>query len=141
MDDKNIADITEKLTTSLDNTQKNSTDIEDMVTQVRAMSESETYNQIINSIIEDDSLDWEQKKTIIKEITDDYDLREGRNTQRVINLQTAKTGNVSEATSWWTDNWWWIAVGAVLLGGIGTPAGRKIISSAFTPVSKLELPA
>lgn len=141
MEEKDLQNITEKLTNSLENTQMNSIDIEKLVSQVRFLSESDTYRQIITAIIDDDSIDWNQKIVMIQEITENYDQREGRNTQRVIDLQNAQTQNVGEATSWWAAHWWLLLVGGVAVLGARTPAGKKIISSIFSSGSQVALPA
>ena len=105
-------DIFETIANSLDNTQKNSTDIETMVRQVRVMS-------------------GEEKALFIEKENAAYDSREENNTRRVMNMQSMQTKNVGIATNGWARNWGWIATGALALIAICTPTViRKIHPTA-----------
>ncbi len=130
MESKDIKDITETLADSLDNTQKNSTDTEMMARQVLSLSDENGHTQIINGILADDTLDWEKKVSLIKDVNADYDIREENNTRRVMNMQSTQTQNVGAATGWWARNWGWVAAGGLAVIGACTPGGRKMISSA-----------
>ncbi len=131
MENKDVKEVAEVFTKSLDDTQKNATDTEKLVQQVCGMSGQDSHNQVIAGIIADKDTDWEKKVDLIQKANADFDQREGNNTQRVISLQSAQTNNVGAATSWWAENWGWVAAaGTVVLIGVATPGGRKAISSA-----------
>ena len=130
MESKDIKDITEPLADSLDNTQKNSTDTEMMVRQVLSLSDENGHTRIIDGILADNTMSWENKVALIKEVYADYDIREENNTRRVMNMQSTQTQNVGAATGWWSRNWGWVAAGGVTLIGVFTPGGRKMIASA-----------
>lgn len=130
MENNDVKDIAEVLTKSLDDTQKNATDIEKLVQQVCNMSSQETHDQVIAGIIADNETDWEKKVELIQKTNADFDQREENNTRRVRELQSTQTQNIGVATSWWAENWGWIVVGGLALVGVVTPGGRKAISSA-----------
>lgn len=130
MENKDVKEMAEVLTKSLDDTQKNAISTEKLVQQVCNMSGQENHNQIIAGIIADKDTEWEKKVTLIQRANADFDQREGNNTRRVIDLQSAQTQNVGAATNWWAENWGWFVLGGLTFIGIATPGGRKVISSA-----------
>lgn len=130
MENNNVKDIAEVLTKSLDDTQKNATDVEKQVQQICNMSGQDIHNQVIAGIITDDKTAWEKKIDLIQKANADFDQREENNTRRVKDLQSAQTQNIEAATSWWAENWGWIVVGGLAFVGVITPGGRKAISSA-----------
>lgn len=108
-------DIFETIANSLDNTQKNSTDIETMVRQVRVMSGEESHLQILDGIRLDNTMSWEEKVLFIEKENAAYDSREENNTRRVMNMQSMQTQNVGAATSGWARNCGWVVTGALAL--------------------------
>ncbi len=133
MENKDIKDMIETMVKSLDNTQKNATNIEILVQQVSTLSDQDTYKQIIAGILADKDTDLENKLALIQKVNAEYDQREENNTRRVMDLQSTQTKNIKEATSWWAENWGWVAVGVasgLTLIGVATPGGRKAISTA-----------
>lgn len=131
MESKDVKDVAEVLTKSLNDTQKNATDTEKLVQQVCSMSGQDSHKQVITGIIADENTDWEKKVDLIQKANAEFDQRAENNTQRVINLQSTQTQNVGTATSWWANNWGWIAAaGGLALIGVATPGGRKAISTA-----------
>lgn len=127
--DKSSDESIKNLNASLDSTQKNAINIEDLVTQVLLLSEHVTYSQIITKILSDESLSWEKRIEMIQDITDDYDQREERNTQRVKDLQSTQTKNVGAITAWLLNHWYIAPAGAMLLFGVKNPAVKTAISS------------
>lgn len=124
-------DIFETIANSLDNTQKNSTDIETMVRQVRVMSGEESHLQILDGIRLDNTMSWEEKALFIEKENAAYDSREENNTRRVMNMQSMQTKNDGTATNGWARNWGWIATGALALIAICAPTViRKIHPTA-----------
>ena len=130
MENKEIKEMAEVFTKSLDDTQKNATDTEKMVQQVCNMSGQEVHKQVISGIIADEGIDWEKKVDLIQKANAEYDHREENNTRRVKELQSTQTQNVGNATNWWAENWGWLLAGGLVLVGVATPGGRKAISSA-----------
>ena len=130
MENKDVKEMAEVLTKSLDDTQKNAINTEKLVQQVCNMSGQENHNQVIAGIIADKDTDWEKKVNLIRQANADYDQREENNTRRVKDLQSTQTQNVGAATSWWAENWGWLVAGGLVLVGVATPGGRKAISSA-----------
>ncbi|WP_274939951.1 hypothetical protein [Chordicoccus furentiruminis] len=129
MENKDVREMAEVLTKSLDDTQKNALNTEKLVQQVCNMSGQENHNQVVAGIIADKDTDWEKKVDLIQKANAEYDQREENNTRRVRDLQSTQTQNVGAATSWWAENWGWVAAaGGLVL--IATPGGRKMISSA-----------
>ncbi len=96
MESKDIKDITETLADSLDNTQKNSTDTEMMVRQVLSLSDESGHTRIIDGILAHNTMSWENKVALIKEVYADYDIREENNTRRVMNMQSTQTCRCSD---------------------------------------------
>ena len=139
MENKDVKEIPEVLTKSLDDTQKNATNIENLAQQVCIMSGQENHNHVIDFIIADKDTDLEKKVDLIQKVNAEYDQREENNTRRVIDLQSTQTQNVGVATSWWAKNWIWVAVagGGVALIGVATPGGWKMLSSAtrYLPIA------
>lgn len=105
MESKDVKDVAEVLTKSLNDTQKNATDTEKLVQQVCSMSGQDSHKQVITGIIADENTDWEKKVDLIQKANAEFDQRAENNTQRVINLQSTQTQNVGTATSWWANNW------------------------------------
>ena len=130
MENKDVKEMAEVLTKSLDDTQKNAINTEKLVQQVCNMSGQENHNQVIAGIIADKDTDWEKKVNLIRQANADYDQREENNTRRVRDLQSTQTQNVGAATSWWAENWGWVVFGGLTVIGVATPGGRKAISSA-----------
>ena len=131
MENKDVKEMAEVFTNSLNDTQKNATDTEKLVQQVCMMSGQDSHQQVIAGIIADENTEWDQKIDLIRKANTEYDQREANNTQRVINLQSTQTQNVGTATSWWANNWgWMVAAGGLVLVGVSTPGGRKAISAA-----------
>ena len=130
MENKDVKEMAEVLTKSLDDTQKNAINTEKLVQQVCNMSGQENHNQVIAGIIADEGTNWEKKVDLIQIANAEYDQREENNTRRVRDLQSTQTQTVGAATSWWAENWGWFVAGGLLLVGVGTPGGRKMISSA-----------
>lgn len=130
MENKDVKEVAAVLTKSLDDTQKNTINIETLVKQVCNMSCQENHSRVIAGIIADKDTDWEKKVDLIQRANAEYDQREENNTRRVSNLQAAQTHNVGAATSWWAENWRWVVVGSLALVGAATPGGRKAISTA-----------
>ncbi len=132
MENKGVRDMIETMAKSLDNTQKNATNTENLVQQVSTLSGQDMHKQVIAGIIADKDTDWEKKVDLIHKVNAEYDQREENNTQRVMNLQSTQTQNVGAATNWWAENWGWVAVGVasgLTLIGVATPGGRKAIST------------
>lgn len=129
MENKDVKEMAEVLTKSLDDTQKNAINTEKLVQQVCNMSGQENHNHVIAGIIADKDTDWEKKVTLIQRANADYDQREENNTRRVRDLQSTQTQNVGAATSWWAENWGWVVFGGLTVIGVATPGGRKAISS------------
>lgn len=130
MENKDIKEMAEVLTKSLDDTQKNAINTEKLVQQVCNMSGQENHNQVIAGIIADDDTNWEKKVDLIRMANAEYDQREENNTRRVRDLQSTQTQNVGVATSWWAKNWGWVVVASLALVGVVTPGGRKAVSTA-----------
>lgn len=130
MENKDVKEMAEVLTKSLDDTQKNAINTEKLVQQVCGMSNQDSHKQVIAGIIADEKTDWEKKVDLIQRANAEYDQRQDNNTRRVRDLQSAQTQNVGTATSWWSKNWGWVVAGGLALIGVATPGGRKAISSA-----------
>lgn len=130
MENKDIKEMAEVLTKSLDDTQKNAINTEKLVQQVCNMSGQENHNQVIAGIIADDDTNWEKKVDLIRMANAEYDQREENNIRRVRDLQSTQTQNVGVATSWWAKNWGWVVVASLALVGVVTPGGRKAVSTA-----------
>lgn len=130
MENKDLKEVAEVFTKSLDDTQKNAINTETLVQQVCNMSGQDIHNQVIAGIIADKDTDWEKKVELIQKANAEYDRREDYNTRRVKELQSTQTQNVGASTNWWVNNWAWVAAAAFLtLVGVATPGGRKIIST------------
>ena len=130
MENKDIKEMAEVLTKSLDDTQKNAINTERLVQQVCNMSGQNNHDQVIAGIIADKDFDWEKKIDLIQRANAEYDQREENNTRRVRDLQSTQTQNVGVATSWWVENWGWVVVASLALVGVVTPGGRKAVSTA-----------
>lgn len=131
MDNKNdVKEMTEALTKSLDDTQKNSADIEKLVEQVCSMSCQDSHKQVLDGIIADSDTGWQEKIDLIKQVNAEFDQREENNARRVMDMQSAQTQNIGNATNWWANNWSWVAAIGVIIIGIITPSGRKALSTA-----------
>lgn len=130
MENKDVKEISETLASSLDSTQKNAINTEKLAQQVCQLSGQKMHDQVVSGIIADDNTDWEKKVELINKVNAEFDQRQDRNTQRVMNLQSVQTQNVGAATSWWAENWGWVAAGSILFLGIATPVGRKALTSA-----------
>ncbi len=129
MENENVKAVTETLATSLDNTQKNATDTEKSVQQVLSMSGKEMHDQTVSAILADDDLGMAEKLDLIHRENADYDQHQENNTSRVVRLQDAQTQNVGTATSWWSENWGWVVFFGVIALTIGTPQGRKALTT------------
>lgn len=129
-ENKDVKDLAEIFTKSLDDTQKNATDIKKLVQQVCDLSDLDSHKQVITGIIADQDTNWEEKIDLIQKANAEFDQREENNTRRVTNLQETQTQNVGATTSWWTENWRVVAAGTAALIFVTTPGGRKAISSA-----------
>ncbi len=129
MENKDVKDLVEILTKSLDDTQMNAIDIEKLVDQICNLSGQEAYDQLIAEIIADKNIDWEKKIDLIKKANAEYDQRVENNTRRVKDLQFTQTQNVESATSWWTEHWKFIVGGCCLAIILLTPQGRKALST------------
>ena len=129
MEKENVKAVTETLATSLDNTQKNATDTEKSVQQVLSMSGKEMHDQTVSAILADDDLGMVEKLDLIHRENADYDQHQENNTRRVVRLQDAQTQNVGTATSWWSENWCWVVFWGVIALTIGTPQGRKALTT------------
>ena len=102
MDNKNdVKEMTGVVAKSLDDTQKNSTDIEKLVKQVCSMSCQDSHKQVLDGIIADGDTGWQEKIDLIKQANAEFDQREENNTRRVMDMQSAQTQNVGNATNWW----------------------------------------
>ena len=130
MENKDVKEMAEVLTKSLDDTQKNAINTEKLVQQVCNMSGQENHNQVIAGIIADEGTNWEKKVDLIRIANAEYDQREENTTRRVSDLQSTQTQNVGAATSWWAENWGWVVVASLALVGVATPGGRKAVSTA-----------
>ena len=134
MENEKTKEMMETFTASLDTTQKNATDIVPLAQQVVEMTDPDSHRQVIAGILADSASDMEKKVDLILRANSDYDRREENNTRRVIDMQTAQTQNTGVATSWWSENWTKLAVGAavcvVLVGA--SPRSRKAITYAAT---------
>lgn len=130
MENKDVKEMAEVLTKSLDDTQKNAINTEKLVQQVCNMSGQNNHDQVIAGIIADKDFDWEKKVDLIQRANAEYDQREENNTRRVSDLQSTQTQNVGAATSWWAENWGWVVVASLALVGVATPGGRKAVSTA-----------
>ena len=129
MENENVKAVTEALATSLDNTQKNATDTEKSVQQVLSMSGKEMHDQTVSAILADDDLGMAEKLDLIHRENADYDQHQENNTSRVVRLQDVQTQNVGTATSWWSENWGWVVFLGVIALTIGTPQGRKALTT------------
>ena len=130
MENKDVKEMAEVLTKSLDDTQKNAINTEKLVQQVCNMSGQNNNDQVIAGIIADKDFDWEKKVGLIQRANAEYDQREENNTRRVRDLQLTQTQNVGVVTSWWAENWGWVVVASLALVGVATPGGRKAVSTA-----------
>ncbi len=130
MENINVNEISENLMDSLDNTQKNATDTEKLVQQVQAMSGKEIHEQTVQAILADENTGLEEKISLIHRENADYDQHEENNTGRVLRMQDTQTENVGKATSWWSENWGWVAGGALFAIAVFTPGGRRIVGNA-----------
>lgn len=130
MENKDVKEMAEVLTKSLDDTQKNAINTEKLVQQVCNMSGQNNHDQVIAGIIADKDFDWEKKVDLIQRANAEYDQREENNTRRVRDLQLTQTQNVGVVTSWWAENWGWVVVASLALVGVATPGGRKAVSTA-----------
>lgn len=131
MDNKNdIKEMTEAITKSLDDTQKNSTDIERLVQQICSMSCQDSHKQVLSGIIADGDTGWQEKIDLIKQANAEFEPRLESSTRLVMDMQSAQTQNVGNATNWWANNWGWAAAIGVIIIGIFTPGGRKALSTA-----------
>ena len=130
MENKDVKEVAEVLTKSLDDTQRNAINTEKLVQQVCNMSGQELHNQIIAGIMADKETDWDKKVNLICQLYTDYDQREENNTHRIKDLQSTQSQNVGAATSWWAKNWGWVVTCSLALIGLGTPGGRKTITAA-----------
>lgn len=130
MENKDVKEMAEVLTKSLDDTQKNAINTEKLVQQVCNMSGQNNHDQVIAGIIADKDFDWEKKVDLIQRANAEYDQREENNTRRVRDLQLTQTQNVGVVTSWWAENWGWVVVASLALVGVATPGGRKTVSTA-----------
>ena len=134
--------IADTMATSLDNTQKNSTDTSGLVDQVTKMSGQNLHEETVRAILSDANISSKDKLDLIHSENGDYDQRLDNNTGRVERLQSAQTSNVSAATGWWAQNWGWVLSLAIPAGiGIGccTPGGRRFVKSMLTNI--ISLPA
>ena len=129
MENENVKVVADTLATSLDNTQKNATDTERSVQQVLSMSGKEMHDQTVSAILADGDLGMAEKLDLIHRENADYDLHQGNNTDRVMRMQTAQTQNVGKATSWWSENWGWVVFAGVAALALGTPQGRKALTT------------
>ena len=91
MENKDVKEMAEVLTKSLDDTQKNAINTEKLVQQVCNMSGQENHNQVIAGIIADEGTNWEKKVDLIRIANAEYDQREENNTRRVSDLQSTQT--------------------------------------------------
>lgn len=129
MEKENVKAMTETLATSLDNTQKNATDTEKSVQQVLSMSGKEMHDQTVSAILADGDLGMAEKLDLIHRENADYDQHQENNTSRVVRLQDAQTQNVGAATKWWSENWGWVVFLGVAALTLGTPQGRKALTT------------
>ncbi len=130
MENKNVKEFAETLSASLDNTQKNATDTEKAVQQILSLSGKEIHEQTVTAILEDSNLNMAEKLDLIHRENESYDEHEGKNTDRVVRLQTEQTKNVGSASTWWSENWGWVLlIGVTTCIAAGTPGGRAALSS------------
>ena len=73
MENKDVKEMAEVLTKSLDDTQKNAINTEKLVQQVCNMSGQENHNQVIAGIIADEGTNWEKKVDLIRIANAEYD--------------------------------------------------------------------
>lgn len=94
------------------------------------MSGKEIHEQTVQAILADEKRGLEEKINLIHRENADYDQHEENNTGRVIRMQATQTENVGKATSWWSENWGWVAGGALFFITVFTPGGRRIVGNA-----------
>ncbi|MBR2806882.1 MAG: hypothetical protein IKE18_08930 [Oscillospiraceae bacterium] len=130
MENANIKRVAETLAVSMENSQANAIDTERAVDQVLTMSGKEVHEQIVNSILSDNELSMSEKLDLIHRENANYDLYQENNTDRLMRLQTTQTHNIEDISSWWSHNWGWIILsGSIAVITLGTPQGKKIIST------------
>ncbi len=125
----NLKEVGETLAESLDKTQKNATDTEKLVQQVQALSGKELHDETVRTILADDKTPLVERINLVHQENADYDQHEENNTGRVERLQDTQTENVGKATSWWSQNWGWVVAAGVGVVMIGTPGGRRILTT------------
>lgn len=135
MENANVRDVAEALVTSLDNTQKNATDTERIIQQVLSMSGKEMHDQTVSAILADVELGIAEKLDLIHRENADYDLHQENCTDRVMRMQTTQAQNVGCATNWWRENWGWVVFACVAAVAVGTPQGRKILTTVTHQLS------
>lgn len=126
----NIKEISETLTASLDNTQKNATDTSRLTQQVQDLSCKGLHEEAVRAILADDKTTMAEKMDLIHQENADYDQHEENNTGRVERLQNTQTDNVGKIIAWWSENWGWVAVAGVTFFFGGTQTGRRIVTTA-----------
>ena len=126
----NIKEISETLTASLDNTQKNATDTSRLTQQVQDLSCKGLHEEAVRAILADDKTTMAEKMDLIRQENADYDQHEENNTGRVERLQNTQTDNVGKIIAWWSENWGWVAVAGVTFFFGGTQTGRRIVTTA-----------
>ncbi|MBR4472639.1 MAG: hypothetical protein IKS55_03275 [Oscillospiraceae bacterium] len=135
MENINVNEISETLAESLDNTQKNATDTENLVQQVQAMSGKAMHEKTVQAILDDEKLGMGEKLDFIHRENADYDGHEENNTNRVIRLQEAQTDNIGKVTAWLSQNWGWLLFGTFCLLTAGTPGGRQIAKNVVKKIA------
>ena len=125
----NLKEVGETLAESLDKTQKNATDTEKLVQQVQVLSGKELHDETVRTILADDKTPLVERINLVHQENADYDQHEENNTGRVERLQDTQTENVGKATSWWSQNWGWVVAAGVGVVMIGTPGGRRILTT------------
>ena len=125
----NLKEVGETLAESLDKTQKNATDTEKLVQQVQALSGKELHDETVRTILADGKTPLVERIDLVHKENADYDQHEENNTGRVERLQDTQTENVGKATTWWGQNWGWVATVSVFVVLIFTPGGRRVLTT------------
>lgn len=131
MDNKTVQTVTEELSKSLDSTQKNALNVDNLSKELISISCKENHDKVIEAILNLEKIDMAQKLELIHRENDKYELTQDRCVDRLIRMQDAQTQNVNSASSWWEENWCWVLMASAACITLATPEGRKLISSVM----------
>ena len=115
------------ITTSLDSTQKNAVNTDPLMSQIRALSGQEIYDQAARALIADETIPWEKKLPILDQLFQDRGQHIKDAAQVAVGVQTAQVQNVGAATTFWTENCGKLVLGGAFLLSLCFPESRKLI--------------